>query len=295
MCVFYLQFRVVHLVRLVWRSGPPWRLRPSDVRRDDVPRRRGRVVRAMGTAWGDVATAMLMVDVSSEFSKDLFDDDATPFPSYHAPRKRWQAEKPFQCACKQGWTGGDCSLMLCPRAPAWFSYPSRDDKAHDALQECAGMGVCDRTTGMCMCPPHLTGAACERLQCPGADISGGFPCNGVGRCMSMRELALRGDTTEGSPAHHLPFPGLDYGFAYGSDNDNGLTWDADRMYGCVCDEGYSGYDCTEKACPTGDDPGTRDQLNELQSIACKYTSSSTDFAGRFQLDFSGAVDGLVTL
>ena len=136
-----------------------------------------------------------------------------------------------------------------------------------------------------MCPPHLTGAACERLQCPGADISGGFPCNGVGRCMSMRELALRGDTTEGSPAHHLPFPGLDYGFAYGSDNDNGLTWDADRMYGCVCDEGYAGYDCTEKACPTGDDPGTRDQLNELQSIACKYTSSSTDFAGRFQLVF----------
>ena len=220
--------------------------------------------------------------IEGEFSRDLFDDDATPFPSYHAPRKKWQAEKPFQCACKQGWTGGDCSLMLCPRAEAWFGYPSRDDKAHDALQECAGMGTCDRTTGMCICPLHLTGAACERVQCPGADISGGLPCNGVGRCLSMRELALRGDTTEGSADHHLPFPGLEYGFAYGSQNDNGLTWDADRLFGCVCDEGFGGFDCTEKVCPLGDDPGTCNQLNELQSFACKYTDDS---GGRFALVF----------
>lgn len=33
-------------------------------------------------------------------------------------------------------------------------------------------------------------------------------------------------------------------------------WDADMIYGCVCDKGFSGPDCTIRNCPSGDDPLT---------------------------------------
>ena len=31
-------------------------------------------------------------------------------------------------------------------------------------------------------------------------------------------------------------------------------WDADKIYGCVCDKGYTGYDCSLNICPSGHDP-----------------------------------------
>jgi hypothetical protein len=36
----------------------------------------------------------------------------------------------------------------------------------------------------------------------------------------------------------------------------------------VCDLGYSGYDCSVKECPRGDDPKTEGQINEKIQIAC---------------------------
>jgi hypothetical protein len=73
----------------------------------------------------------------------------------------------------------------------------------------------------------------------------------------MAELALwaddNGDATD---------------YTYGSDPNNALTWDYDRVHGCLCDAGFSGYDCSEKLCPTGDDPGTYDDHSELQLLQC---------------------------
>merc|ERR1712134_242019 len=34
------------------------------------------------------------------------------------------------------------------------------------------------------------------------------------------------------------------------------NWDADMIQGCHCDVGWSGYDCSLKDCPKGDDPMT---------------------------------------
>jgi hypothetical protein len=57
--------------------------------------------------------------------------------------------------------------------------------------------------------------------------------------MSMREAALGFDGTK-----------------LVRDSTVYSLWDADKIYGCVCDEGFEGHDCSLKSCPKGDDPLT---------------------------------------
>ncbi|CAM6001934.1 unnamed protein product [Sphagnum balticum] len=76
-------------------------------------------------------------------------------------------------------------------------------------------------------PAGFEGSACQRLSCPGL-------CSGVGKCLSMRSNAMTYD------------PG--YGPVYTYTN----IWDAELMYGCKCDSGFSGPDCSLQKCPTGD-------------------------------------------
>ena len=138
-----------------------------------------------------------------------------------------------QCACFDGFTGGDCSLFTCPYGDAWVDYPTGIDDAHNPA-ECSNMGLCDRTTGLCTCRLGFSGKACERLVCPGA----GSECNGVGKCQSMLYYALTKD------------PGIGPVYTYNN------TWDAEKIYGCNCDEHYYGPDCSKQNCPMGDDPLT---------------------------------------
>ena len=70
-------------------------------------------------------------------------------------------------------------------------------------------------------------------------------------------------------------------FSYGQRPNYAPTWDAEKAFGCKCDEGYEGYDCSLRSCPTGDDPMTRDstQKHEKQYFTCTGT------AGTFKLKF----------
>lgn len=43
------------------------------------------------------------------------------------------------------------------------------------------------------------------------------------------------------------------------------SWDADMNVGCVCEDGWGGYDCSTRECPYGDDPLTTGQ-REVQTI-----------------------------
>ena len=108
---------------------------------------------------------------------------------------------------------------LCPSGNAWVDHATANNTAHAALTECSNMGVCDRATGLCDCRAGFTGEACQRLACQD-------DCNGRGRCMSMRDAAavIDGD--------RLEFEGVYEG------------WDADMIHGCLCDEGWEGYDCS---------------------------------------------------
>lgn len=84
-------------------------------------------------------------------------------------------------------------------------------------------------------------------------------CSGHGRCLSMRDLARNSEA--------LPLQSTTYTYeGYPST----ITWDQDKIYGCVCDSSWSvglasgytqtpewfGPDCSRRHCPSGDDPMT---------------------------------------
>lgn len=67
--------------------------------------------------------------------------------------------------------------------------------------------------------------------------------------------------------------------SYGEDPNNPYTWDAERIRGCACDEGWTGADCHDQTCPYGDDPNTHDDVEEVQLLNCTATD------GYFTLSF----------
>lgn len=108
-------------------------------------------------------------------------------------------------------------------------------------------------------------------------MSGSFhmlPCSGNGKCISLREISQL----------------QDYIHEFNSTNYNG--WDADMIYGCACDDGYEGFDCSQKICPKGDDPLTPG-VDEVQLIECTCLSSGCD--GSFNFDFKNQYTNLMPL
>lgn len=146
-----------------------------------------------------------------------------------------------------GWTGADCSLKRCPRGFSWIS-PGFDDTSsteyctHDLGAECSDKGLCDRTNGQCDCLDGYSGAACQRLECPNK-------CSGHGICQSSVKFAQ--DATISMNTDEFAAEGLNgqYGFQISYNN----AWDSEMSFGCKCDTGYRGPDCSMVECPTGPD------------------------------------------
>ena len=145
-------------------------------------------------------------------------------------------------------------LPLLPSAtPLTSPLLSSPSQAH-GVAECSNMGSCNRETGHCRCMPGFYGSACERKGCTLS--RNGDECSGHGRCVSMRQMAKEGS---GFPISHNTLY---------EEQASGQGWDADRIYGCVCDSGWSvglaagqtqeaewfGPDCSMRHCPSGEDP-----------------------------------------
>lgn len=136
--------------------------------------------------------------------------------------------------------------------------------------ECSAQGVCDRDTGMCNCFDGFTGVGCRYTACPN-------DCSGHGLC-TQNALA---NTDYSSNA--AAFFGTQY-------------WDAYKTMRCVCDRGYSGYDCGDRICPTGDDILTTclDGASDVQTIEIV---SSGPFSGHaenskwFILSYTDGLNG----
>jgi len=182
----------------------------------------------------------------------------------------------FRCECSEGWTGSDCSNRVCPKGTSWFTRPTEEDNLAHVFEhvECSDMGICDRESGTCICMDGFSGASCNRLVCPGSvstgEVNNDDVCSGHGQCHDMSTLAelaeVNGDAAD---------------FTYGATPNNPHTWDAFRMQGCLCDEKWTGYDCSLRTCPYGDDPTSYYQFNEVQSIKC----TDSDVSGTIVLTY----------
>jgi hypothetical protein len=124
-----------------------------------------------------------------------------------------------KCSCFIRYTGADCSQRKCKENVAWAD--GSDSDAHE-YYECSNKGTCDRATGECQCYPGYGGAACQRSECPNA-------CSGHGTCEYLTDL---------------------------SGGYTSTMWDVNKIQGCKCDGGWSGFDCSLRMCPRGDDPLT---------------------------------------
>jgi len=177
-----------------------------------------------------------------------------------------------RCRCYAGYQGPDCSERLCPVGPAWADHPDAltvSDVAHLEV-ECSNRGHCERAQGACVCVDGFTGAACERKACPN-------DCNGQGKCTSLKDFATSQDLGVGLNSYTFE--------RGGARPQKPLTvdlWDHEQMYGCVCDEGYYGYDCLKRSCPVGDDPlPSSSSSYSIQRMTCMADG------GSFYLTFRG--------
>ena len=168
------------------------------------------------------------------------------------------------------WLGADCSLQGCPYDVAWYDAAASNDVAHKPA-ECSARGLCDYSKGVCKCQAGFEGRACQRLSCPNG-------CSGHGTCLSLE-----------SYAHSQSGHGLSTSwFKYNS------NWDHDKLYGCRCDPNYTGYDCSQRVCPFGDDPMSGLQEDEVQTIFCKALQYSQVAALRPQSKTQGNLKGQKT-
>lgn len=153
------------------------------------------------------------------------------------------------CDCYPGFYGPSCELKNCPLGTSWVDIPSSPEEAH-GLSECSSKGICDRSTGTCECFSGFTGDSCDKLECPN-------DCSGHGRCLSLRQAAHLND-----------------GFKFNYTTTYNL-WDADKIYGCKCDYGYIGSDCSQRECEYGPDPRIDGPKRETVNFVCECDSGSS--------------------
>uniref|UniRef100_H3HBA6 EGF-like domain-containing protein n=1 Tax=Phytophthora ramorum TaxID=164328 RepID=H3HBA6_PHYRM len=174
------------------------------------------------------------------------------------------------CTCFPGYTGYDCNGRACPTRDPWVDFATDKDSVRSVPQECSNRGRCNRGNGRCECDAGFAGVACERLQLCRTN------CNGHGKCTSMRAMAATKN---------------DYNLLYSATYDT--PWDADRIYGCVCDHGYTGVDCSLRQCPYGDDPISTGQADEVQAVSCLCNGCTGTFTLSFRGETTRLLDGSV--
>lgn len=191
------------------------------------------------------------------------------------------------CNCYEGWGAStditfykapDCSLRTCPSAKAWADLPSSSTNAH-AIMECSNRGTCDRNLGLCNCMHGFQGSACERMSCPNN-------CSGHGQCLSMQQLARISNALPLSPNTY-----------YEGDEDS-TTWDEQKSYGCLCDSSWAvglgnretqepewfGPDCSQRHCPSGDDPKTSTVETNCTGVKAKDSNYEGEEGNLCQVD-----------
>jgi len=156
-----------------------------------------------------------------------------------------------KCICHDNYQGVDCGARTCAFSKAFaYQIPSTGTRSHYYL-ECGGKGFCDRNSGICQCFEGYSGKGCKRSDCQNN-------CNGNGVCQTLQ--AVGAATT--------------------------ADWDHDKTRLCVCDPGYSGYDCADRKCPVGDDALTVGETAEVQTLTLQKDGGETDLIGEFTISYT---------
>jgi len=147
---------------------------------------------------------------------------------------------------------GDCSDRICPFEVAWVDHPDVAGHHHKYM-ECAGKGICDRSTGECSCFEGYEGKGCQRSACPN-------DCSGHGRCDYIEDLPY-GSTwndwvdpwVDENSANSLMTSRTQSLFSDDAKMFEYHLWDKSKSRKCVCDATYGDLDCSKRLCPYGTD------------------------------------------
>jgi len=143
---------------------------------------------------------------------------------------------------------GDCSDRICPFEVAWVDHPDVAGHHHKYM-ECAGKGICDRSTGECSCFEGYEGKGCQRAACPN-------DCSGHGRCDYIEDLpygATWNDWVDENSATSLMTSRTQSLFSDDAKMFEYHLWDKSKSRKCVCDATYGDLDCSKRLCPYGTD------------------------------------------
>jgi len=175
---------------------------------------------------------------------------------------------------------GDCSDRICPFEVAWVDHPDNQGHHHKYM-ECAGKGICDRSTGECQCFEGYEGKGCQRASCPN-------DCSGHGRCEYIEDLpygATWNDWVDSNSATSSMQTRTQSLFSDDAKTFDYHLWDKSKSRKCVCDATYGDLDCSKRLCPYGTDVlDTKDDqylgldLQKYQEQTILLSSLSGDFA-----------------
>merc|ERR550537_1997439 len=115
--------------------------------------------------------------------------------------------------------------------------------------ECAGKGICDRSSGECQCFDGYEGKGCQRASCPN-------DCSGHGRCEYIEDLsygATWNDWIDSGSATTSMQTRTQSLFSDDAKTFDYNLWDKSKSRKCVCDATYGDLDCSKRLCPYGTD------------------------------------------
>merc|ERR1719313_1657846 len=117
----------------------------------------------------------------------------------------------------------------------------------------------------------------------------------VSKMSTSSALGNQGFTVSPRAQRSLPFGSALYKVS------NYNLWDANKVAGCVCDDGFSGHDCSSRKCPVGADPldvTGEDKENSHSSTSTTNPSTYTKRSERQMLTMdssAGALSGSFSL